>query len=61
MFGLGPKMNQVFRSRWKALGWSLGVLLTAYCTVPAADDARLHEQTKAQHVPAKHKSPWAKD
>ncbi|HOB13804.1 MAG TPA: hypothetical protein PKN09_06140 [Novosphingobium sp.] len=54
-------MNQVFANRWKAVIWSMGVLLTAYCTVPAADDARLHEQAKVQHVPAKHKSPWAKD
>ncbi len=33
----GPKLNTVFASRWKALLWSAGVLLTAYCTVPAAD------------------------
>lgn len=32
---LGPRMNSVFRSRWRALWWSAGVLLTAYCSVPA--------------------------
>ena len=57
MFGFGTKMNQVFRSRWKAVTWSLGILLTAYCTVPFADQAREHEAAKAA---APHKSPWAK-
>ncbi len=33
----GPRLKTVFASRWNALFWSLGVLLTAYCTVPAAD------------------------
>ena len=31
------KYQNVFRSRWKAVMWSLGVLLTAYCSVPSAD------------------------
>ncbi|MCJ2183686.1 hypothetical protein MTR62_13440 [Novosphingobium sp. 1949] len=31
----GPRLNSVFRSRWRALWWSAGVLLTAYCSVPA--------------------------
>lgn len=34
---LGAKSTEVFASRWKALRWSLGVLLLAYCTVPNAD------------------------
>jgi hypothetical protein len=34
---LGTKSTEVFASRWKALRWSLGVLLLAYCTVPSAD------------------------
>lgn len=33
----GPRITTVFASRWKALWWCAGVLLTAYCTVPAAD------------------------
>lgn len=61
MFGFGPKMNQVFRSRWKAIGWSLGVLLTAYCTVPVADQARQHEAAKVSAAHEAHKSPWSKD
>ena len=31
------KYQNVFRSRWKAVMWSMGVLLTAYCSVPSAD------------------------
>jgi hypothetical protein len=45
-FGFGTKMRHVFTSRWKAVTWSLGILLTAYCTVPAADQARQHEDSK---------------
>ncbi|WP_296679459.1 hypothetical protein [Novosphingobium sp.] len=40
----GPSIFSVFRSRWKALWWSAGILLTAYCTVPAA-------QKSAQQTP----------
>lgn len=31
------KYQNIFRSRWKALWWAAGVLLTAYCTVPSAE------------------------
>ena len=31
------KYQGVFRSRWKALWWALGVCTTAYCTVPSPD------------------------
>jgi hypothetical protein len=61
MFGFGTRINQVFRSRWKAVTWSLGILLTAYCTVPVADAARQHEAHKSAQAKATHKSPWAKD
>ena len=54
----GPKITTLFQSRWKALFWSLGILATAYCTVPAADSARQYEVAKP--VPS-HKSPWAKE
>jgi hypothetical protein len=36
MFGV--RTSQVFTSRWKALLWAAGVLMTAYCTVPDADE-----------------------
>lgn len=61
MFGFGPKMSQVFASRWKAITWSIGILATAYCTVPMADQARQHEDQKAAQIKTAHKSPWAKD
>ena len=35
---LGARTSQVFTSRWKALIWSAGVLATAYCTIPDAQD-----------------------
>ena len=60
-FGFGTKMRHVFASRWKAVSWSLGILMTAYCTVPAADQARQHEQAQVAKSHAAHKSPWAKD
>ncbi|WP_245656536.1 hypothetical protein, partial [Novosphingobium naphthalenivorans] len=58
----GPKISTVFKSRWNALFWSLGVLLTAYCSVPAVDQASQQEKAKvtaASH--AEHTNPWAKD
>ena len=61
MLGYGTKINQVFTSRWKAVTWSLGILVTAYCTVPAADEARQHEDAQTAPVSGQHKSPWAKD
>jgi hypothetical protein len=60
MFGFGTKIRHVFTSRWKAVTWSLGVLLTAYCTVPAADQARQHEDKQVVKEHAAHKSPWSK-
>ncbi len=43
---IGPRINTVFASRWKALGWAAGMLFSAWCMVPdpqpdgsAGDDA----------------------
>jgi hypothetical protein len=33
----GAKIRTVFTSRWKALYWSLGVMITAYCSIPDPD------------------------
>lgn len=60
MFGYGTKINQVFTSRWKAVTWSLGIMLTAYCTVPSAEQTE-RKEAKAAHAEAPHKSPWAKN
>jgi hypothetical protein len=54
----GPRITTVFQSRWKALVWSLSILATAYCAVPAVDSAR--QQDAAKPAP-QHKSPWAKE
>lgn len=50
----GPRLNTVFASRWKALAWAGGVLLTAYCSVPARQDS----PPAARPV---HVNPWAVD
>ncbi len=33
----GPKITTVYASRWKALAWSAGVLMTAWCSIPSND------------------------
>jgi len=55
----GPSMKTVFRSRWRALWWAIGVLVTAYCMVPSpdGDDAA----KPASHRQAAQSNPWAKD
>jgi len=49
------KYQNIFRSRWKALWWAAGVCLTAYCTVPSADQTAKKEATA--HPQAA--NPWA--
>lgn len=68
----GPKLNTVFKSRWNALFWAAGVLLTAYCSVPSPDTqddtaqtaatltSILGKTTPATDAPAP-KNPWTKD
>jgi hypothetical protein len=51
------RYRAVFVSRWKALWWAAGVCLTAYCTVPAADQTAEH---LGKHQP-RHVNPWAVD
>jgi ethanolamine utilization microcompartment shell protein EutL len=43
----GPGIGTIFASRWKALWWSAGVLLTAYCTVPSADETKESKEITA--------------
>lgn len=59
----GPRITTVFASRWKALWWAAGILMTAYCTVPSADEAAPGNPAAAAPKAATgpHKSPWAKD
>jgi hypothetical protein len=62
MIPFGPRMNTVFASRWKALIWSAGILLTAYCSVPSRDET-VAADAAAQSEAAKHAhhNPWAID
>ena len=53
MFG---SVRHVFTSRWKALSWAFGVLLTAYCSVPSPDPVSDGGHAKSE----KHVNPWAK-
>ena len=46
----GPGIMTVFTSRWKALWWSAGVLLTAYCSVPSAEETAQSDKEQAQSV-----------
>ena len=65
----GPRLNTVFASRWKAVLWSLGILLTAYCSVPSPDSGKIaghavppDAEASAPDAPAPpgHRNPWAK-
>lgn len=57
------KYNNIFRSRWKAVSWALGVMLTAYCTVPSADETEAAKKAEVAHGGhgQNHKNPWARD
>jgi hypothetical protein len=52
---IGPRLNTVFASRWKALFWAISVLISAYFMIPAPDDP---EPSAAQTATAP--SPWSK-
>ncbi|MCK9540586.1 MAG: hypothetical protein M0R03_00980 [Novosphingobium sp.] len=59
----GPRISTVFRSRWNALFWALGIMATAYCSVPSPPDggnvaAKASQKTAA---PPHHRNPWAKE
>jgi hypothetical protein len=53
-------MKTVFRSRWRALWWCAGVLVTAYCTLPDSDDNAAQTSPTTQTAP-QHANPWSKD
>jgi hypothetical protein len=60
----GPRITTVFASRWKALWWAATILVTAYCSVPDADESagNAPQRPAAADHPAKHPAnPWAKD
>ena len=51
-------MNTVFASRWKALWWAAGVMLTAYCTVPSPED---DTPVPAPQTHPSANNPWTRD
>lgn len=53
------RYQNVFRSRWKALWWAAGILLTAYCTVPSKDDDT--QPAAAPDARPHPVNPWALD
>jgi hypothetical protein len=63
------RYQAVFRSRWRALLWSAGVLLTAYCSVPSPDEEDAGAGAAVAQLlgpapeakPARHVNPWAMD
>jgi hypothetical protein len=69
----GPRINTVFRSRWRALWWALSVLVGVWFTVPHGHDnsdpdtrtgaealTSLFSQ-KQPATPARHVNPWARE
>jgi hypothetical protein len=57
----GPKLNTLFASRWKALAWGAGVLLTAYCSIPSREESDQDEPTTHAATQTTSASPWAPD
>jgi hypothetical protein len=69
----GPRITTVFKSRWNAVFWSLGILTTAYCSVPSPEQdkgavekigesaARKLAGTSQERGEHPHANPWAKD
>lgn len=53
------KYQNIFRSRWKAVWWALGVMMTAYCSVPSPDDSKA--PPPAPPIADHHVNPWALD
>jgi hypothetical protein len=73
MYIPGPKLTQVFASRWKALLWAAGILVSAYFFVPRQgedsdkDDAQAIAMAKqvmpggaaSSQADSSQLSPWA--
>lgn len=57
----GPNLNTLFRSRWNALLWGAGVLLTAYCSIPSREESKQELDAEAASHPAPATNPWARD
>ena len=51
----GPKLSQIFRSRWAALWWAALMMFLAWQMVPAPDDA----PSDGPSASANTANPWA--
>lgn len=51
----GPKLSQIFRSRWAALWWAALMLFLAWQIVPSPDDA----PSDGPGASASDANPWA--
>ncbi|WDF72366.1 hypothetical protein [Novosphingobium sp. KACC 22771] len=64
MLPFGPRLTTVFASRWKALFWAAGVMVTAYFTASEArhDGPPDSSAAAVEQAPtgASSTSPWAK-
>ncbi len=54
MLGIG--YSRIFRSRWSALFWAAGILITAWRMTPSEDESTGEQPAEHAHV-----NPWAKD
>jgi len=67
----GPRLTQVFASRWKALFWAVSILVSAYCFVPRQGEEKDEAQAmslaqqvlpgNAAQAATTQASPWAAD
>ena len=57
----GPKLNTLFASRWKAIAWGAGVLLTAYCSIPSREESDQTDGATHTTQTTSATSPWARD
>ena len=56
----GPRITTVFASRWKALWWGAGIMMTAYCSIPSAEETAGSQAAAVVKPSGPHHSPWAK-
>lgn len=69
MFIPGPKLTQVFASRWKALFWAVSILISAYFFIPRQGEENDNAQAlsmasqilpgDAPQAASSQTSPWA--
>jgi hypothetical protein len=50
MFIPGPKLTQVFASRWKALLWAASILATAYFFIPKQGEDNAQQDAQAASI-----------